>query len=128
MREPSDATDDLAHAVIGAAIDVHRLLGPGFLEAVYEEALCVELEMRRIPFERQRRFNVDYKGRVVGKGRLDLLVGDLLVVELKAVSALTPFHHAKAISYLRATGLELALLVNFQVPILKDGIQRVVCT
>ena len=82
-REPDASTDALAHAVIGAAIEVHRHLGPGFLEEVYEEALCLELRLRQIPFERQKLVRIDYKGEYVGEGRLDLLVGDRLVVELK---------------------------------------------
>ena len=93
---------------------------------VYEEALCVELRLRQIAFERQKPVKVEYKGEYVGKGRLDLLVGDRLVVELKAVKAVPPIDHARVISYLKATGRQLALIVNFHVPILKDGIQRVV--
>ena len=126
MREPDAETDELAHAVIGAAIEVHRHLGPGFLESVYEEALCVELRLRQIAFERQKRVKVEYKGEYVGEGWLDLLVGNRLVVELKAVKAFAPIDHAKVISYLKATGRQLALLVNFHVPVLRDGIQRIV--
>ena len=125
-REPEAATDELAHAVIGAAIEVHRHLGPGFLEDVYEEALCVELRLRQIAFERQKPVKVEYKGEYVGEGRLDLLVGDRLVVELKEVKAVAPIDHARVISCLKATGRHLALLVNFHVPVLKDGIQRIV--
>ena len=125
-REPEAATDVLAHSVIGAAIEVHRHLGPGFLEDVYEEALCIELRLRQIAFERQKPVKVEYKGEYVGEGRLDLLVGDRLVVELKAVKAVAPIDHAKVISYLKATGRQLALLVNFHVPVLKDGIQRII--
>src|SRR5512134_2947555 len=99
LDEPGAKLDQLAHAVIGAAIEVHRLLGPGYVEAVYEEALCVELRLRGIPFMRQVTVPVDYKGHPVGEGRLDLLVGDLLVVELKAVEALAPVHSAQVISY-----------------------------
>lgn len=125
-REPDASTDALAHAVIGAALEVHRHLGPGFLEEVYEEALCLELRLRQIPFERQKRVRVDYKGDYVGEGRLDLLVGDRLVVELKAVKAFAPIDKAKLLSYLKASGRHLALLINFHVPLLRDGIQRVV--
>ena len=126
LREPHTSTDALAHAVLGAALEVHRVLGPGFLEEVYEEALCVELWLREIPFEPQKRVKVDYKGELVGEGRIDLLVGDQLVVELKAVKAFAPIDRAKVISYLRATRRHLALLINFHVPVLKDGIQRIV--
>ena len=125
-REPDASTDALAHAVIGAALEVHRHLGPGFLEEVYEEALCLELRLRQIPFERQELVRIDYKGDYVGEGRLDLLVGDRLVVELKAVKAFAPIDKAKLISYLKASGRHLALLINFNVPLLRDGIQRVV--
>jgi GxxExxY protein len=125
-REPDRETDALAHAVIGAAIEVHRHLGPGFLESVYEEALCVELRLRKIPFERQRPTKVEYKGTYVGEGRLDLLVDDRLIVELKAVRDVTPTHKAIVISYLKATERTLALLINFKVTRLKDGVQRVV--
>ena len=112
--------------VIGAALEVHRLLGPGFLEHVYEEALCVELGLRGIPFARQPAIAVKYKGKLVGEGKLDLLVGDGLIVELKAVDALAPVHIAQVISYLRITGLKLALLINFNVSNLRLGIKRVI--
>lgn len=125
-QEPDTSIDALAHAVIGAALEVHCCLGPGFLEDVYEQALCVELRLRGIPFERQKRVLVDYKGELVGEGRIDLLVGDQLVVELKAVKAFAPIDRAKVLSYLKATRRRLALLINFHVPLLKDGIQRVV--
>ena len=122
---PGVEVDRLARAVLGAAIEVHRLLGPGYLESVYEEALVIEFRLRAIPFERQVPFALDYKGNPVGEGRLDFLVGGVLVVEIKAVDALAPIHTAQALSYLKATGLHLALLINFNVPVLKDGIKRV---
>ncbi|MGA3162972.1 MAG: GxxExxY protein [Verrucomicrobiota bacterium] len=128
LIEPSARTDELARDVIGAAIEVHRHLGPGFLESVYEEALCVEMADRRIPFERQKEIGVLYKGRTIGRHKIDLLVGQLLVVELKTVEALAEIHNAQVISYLKATGLSLGLLINFNVSILKNGIQRVVYT
>lgn len=128
LHEPDARTDALARVVIGAAIEVHRHLGPGFLENVYEEALCVELRLRKVPFERQRPAKVEYKGVYVGEGRLDLLVDDRLIVELKAVREVAPIHKAVVVSYLKATGRTLALLINFKVPRLKDGIQRVVLT
>lgn len=126
MVEPNKRVDHLAREVIGAAIEVHRHLGPGFLEGVYEEALVIELALRGIPFERQRPIPVGYKGQNVGEGRVDLLVGTELLVELKAVETLAPIHKAQVISYLKATGLHLGLLINFNVPILRAGIQRVV--
>jgi GxxExxY protein len=124
--EPSRELDDLARAVIGAAIEVHRHLGPGYLEEVYEEALCIELEQRRITYSRQHPVAVAYKGHQVGESRLDLLVGGVLVVELKAVDALAPIHTAQVMSYLKATGCRLGLLINFNVPMLKSGIKRIV--
>src|SRR5205085_7050678 len=122
-REPSAGVDKLANAVIGAAIEVHRLLGPGYLESVYEEALCVELGLCNIPFTRQYPIAVSYKGCMVGEGRLDVLVDEKLIVELKAVDAIINVHYAQVISYLRTTGLELGLLINFNVPVLKAGIR-----
>lgn len=128
MREPDRQLDDLARVVVDAAIEVHRELGPGFVESVYEEALAVELRMRAIGFERQRSVSVSYKGHPVGEGRVDLLVGRALIVELKAVEKLLPVHKAQVISYLKASGSTLALLINFNERLLKDGIQRVVLT
>ncbi len=126
MNELREDIEDLAYAVIGAAIEVHRLLGPGFLESVYEGALCVELQQRRIPFVRQPVVAVTYKGQRVGEGRIDLLVGNALIVELKAVEKLTPIHSAQVISYLKMTNQKLGLLINFNVPILKEGIKRII--
>ena len=126
MREPQPDFNSLTHEVIGAAIEVHRELGPGFLESIYEEALCAELRLRSIEHERQSLVKVAYKGHAIGDLRLDLLVRRKLVVELKAVEALLPVHSAQVIAYLRATGLHLGLLINFNVPALKDGVRRIV--
>jgi len=126
--EPDKRTDEMAHAVIGAAIEVHRQLGPGFLESVYEEALCVELTDREIFSERQKEIGVLYKERPIGKHRIDLPVGQSLIVELKTVEALAEIHKAQVISYLKATRLSLGLLINFNVPILRNGIQRLIYT
>ena len=120
--------DELARKVIGAAIEVHRTLGPGYLESVYEEALCIEIADQNIPFERQFKMAIEYKGRKIGEGRLDLLVGKILPVELKAVDSLGSIHQAQLISYLKMTHLQLGLLINFNVPILKQGMKRVICT
>lgn len=117
--------EEMANRVIGAAIEIHRHLGPGFLESVYEEATAIELSLREIPFTRQSAFSVEYKGHAVGASRLDLLVGECFPVELKAVEALAPIHTAQALSYLKATKLRLAPLINFNVSVLKDGIKRV---
>lgn len=117
--------EEASNKVIGAAIEVHRHLGPGYLESVYEEALAVELTLRGVPFARQVVFGLDYKGHIVGEGRLDFLVDSCLVVELKAIEAFAPIHTAKCISYLKANQRRLALLINFNVSVLKDGIKRV---
>lgn len=124
--EPGSVVDQIAHLVIGAAIEVHRVLGPGFLERAYEEAMAVELQLRGLTCERQVAVALEYKGRPVGTQRLDLLVGGSLIVELKAVEALLPIHSAQVLSYLRASGMPLALLINFNVPVLKQGIKRLV--
>jgi GxxExxY protein len=122
----SPEVEELAFDLIGAAIAVHRELGPGYLEMVYENALCVELGIRKIPYSRQHPISLNYKGHNVGEGRLDILVDNCLVVELKAVESLSPIHKAQVISYLKVTGCELGLLINFNVMVLKDGIQRVI--
>lgn len=124
--EPSEEVDKLAYRVIGAAIEVHRVLGPGFLESVYQQALGVELHLRQIPFMPQAMVAVNYKGASVGEGKLDFLVGNSLIVELKAVENLAPIHSAQVISYLKMTGHQIGLLINFNVPILKQGIKRIV--
>lgn len=125
-REPDAETDEIARAVIGAALEVHRHLGPGFLENIYESALVSELQSRRIPFERQKAVRLLYKNQPVGLHRLDLLVADRVIVELKAVEAMAPIHFAQMVSYLAATGLPLGLLLNFHVPMLRHGIHRIV--
>ena len=125
-REPPDQLDAQAHTTIGAASEVHRILGPGFLEQHYEEALCAELKLRGMCFERQKPIGVNYKGQTIGESRLDLLVAGELIVELKTVDVLAPIHTAQLISYLKMTGKQLGLLINFNVPVLKDGIKRIV--
>ena len=125
-REPSQEVDQLAYAVIGAAIEVHRVLGPGFLESVYHQALKLEFQMRGIPHKSKHPVAVNYKGHQVGEGELDFLVGDILVVELKAVEKLAPINEAQVISYLKMTEHPLGLLINFNVPILKEGIRRII--
>jgi GxxExxY protein len=131
MREPSSKVDQLARDVIGAAIEVHRHLGPGYLESVYQSALAVEFRLRGITFSREHPLELTYKGVDVGQSRLDFLVGadaHRLLVELKTVEMLAPIHHAQVISYLKATQIELGLLINFNVRLLKDGIERVILT
>jgi GxxExxY protein len=125
-HEPDAKLDELAHAVIGAAIEVHREFGPGLTENLYENSLCVELRLRGIPFVKQAPVVISYKGEIVGEFRVDLIVGGRLVVELKAIERFAPIHQAIAITYMKVTRCRLALLLNFNVPILKEGIKRVV--
>ena len=124
--EPDPELDALAHSVIGAAIEVHRRLGPGLDECLYESALCVEFRLRGIDFARQVIVPVLYKGEVIGEKRIDLVVGRRLIVELKAVESLMPLHKAQLQTYLRIMNLKLGLLINFNSIILKDGLKRVI--
>jgi GxxExxY protein len=126
--EPGAELDRLAHGAIGAAIEVHRILGPGLLESVYEEALCIELGLVGIPFARQVRMSVEYKRQSVGEARLDLLVGGRLILELKTADGIAPIHVAQLLSYLKVTRLRLGLIINFNVAELRHGIKRVVHT
>lgn len=113
--------------VIGAAIEVHKALGPGLLESAYEECLCRELELRRIPYERQKALPVEYKGAKLDCGyRLDIVVEEALIIELKACEELKPIHEAQLLTYLKLTGIKVGLLINFNVPVLKEGIKRLV--
>jgi GxxExxY protein len=128
FRALSPEINSLATKTIGAAIAVHRELGPGFLEAAYEEALTLELGANGIHFERQFPIPVSYRDVQIAEYRLELVVGNLLIVELKAVEQLRPVHRAQVLSYLRAGGFDLGLLMNFNVPVLRDGIQRVIWT
>ncbi len=117
--------NDITRLVIGSAIEVHRVLGPGLLESAYEECLSRELSVRSVPFERQRPLPVEYKGLRLECGyRIDLLVADAVVVELKAIDALQPVHEAQLLTYLRLGGWKVGLLINFNVPVLRDGIRR----
>lgn len=116
--------DALTDGVLGSAIEVHRTLGPGLLEKVYETALCHELDLRGIPFERQRPIAVRYKAIDIPGQRLDLVVGSAVVVELKAADAVSDTHLAQLVSYLRSGGFPAGLLINFNVPALKSGIYR----
>jgi len=115
----------LTEEIIGAAIEVHRAIGPGLLESAYQECLCVELGLRNLRFVSQLELPVEYKGLRVDAGyRLDLVVADSVVVELKAVERLLPLHEAQLLTYLRLGGYPIGLLLNFNVPVLKDGIRR----
>ena len=116
---------ELTEKIIGAAIEVHRRLGPGFIESIYENALVIELRERGLTVEQQREVAVKYGGIEVGKHRLDLLVGDTIVVELKAVKDLEDIHFAVVKSYLRALEKHHGLLLNFSKPTLQ--VNRVIC-
>ncbi len=105
--------EETSYAIVGAALEVHRALGPGFLELVYEKALAHELVLRKIPFERQFPLRVKYKDADVGKYRVDFIVDQKIVLEIKGISALSPAHTSQAYHYLAATGLRLAILLNF---------------
>ena len=129
MRVASPLSPDAEramHATIGCAIAVHRALGPGFLESVYQKAMCIEFTERRVAFEWERPIDVTYRGFAISGQRVDLIVEGLIVVELKAVVRFEEIHRAQVISYLRTTGLRGGLLVNFRVRVLKDGLQRIV--
>ena len=104
---------ELSFRIVGAAMEVHRILGPGFLEAVYQSALAHELTLRQIPFVQYYRLPVTYKDKSVGEYEADFVVAGEIILELKAVSVLHPKHEAQAINYLTATGLKLAILLNF---------------
>jgi GxxExxY protein len=119
--------DELTYDLNGAAIEVHRALGPGLLESAYEAAFCYELTSRKIPFVRQKDVPVVYKGIKIDCGyRIDVLADDRVIVELKAVEKLLPVHEAQLLTYLKLSHLSLGLLINFNVPVLKDGIRRLV--
>jgi GxxExxY protein len=123
----NERADYYSHQVIGAAMDVHRILGPGLLESAYEECLCRELFLRGIPFQRQVVLPLEYKGiHIECAYRIDILVDDCLIVEIKATSRLEPVHESQLLTYLRLKKIWLGLLINFNVPVLKDGLRRLV--
>ncbi len=122
----SDEDEALGRRVIGAAIEVHRHLGPGFIESVYKRAMMHEMKISGLFAESEKEILVPYKDIEIPGQRVDLLVGGRVIVELKAVEVVAPIHHAKLLSYLKATRLRLGLLINFHVPVLRDGIQRLV--
>ena len=120
-----ERTEKAAHAVVNAAIQVHRTLGPGLLECVYEACLCHELAKQGIPYQSQVTMPIIYDGVKLDAGlRLDLLVDDRVVVELKTVEKTLPIHEAQLLTYLKLSGKRLGLLVNFNVPLIRDGISR----
>jgi GxxExxY protein len=118
--------NEVSSAVIGAAIEVHKVLGPGLLESAYETCLAHEMRLRKIAFEQQKPLPLTYKGEKLDCGyRLDFLVSNLIVVELKAINAFEPIHNAQMITYLKLTGCKLGLLLNFHSPTMKQGIKRI---
>ncbi len=128
MNEPiPESTETVAAAVIGAAFQVHRTLGPGLLESVYETCLCHELSKRSIAYQRQIALPVVYDDLQLDSGlRLDLLVDDSVILELKAVESMNPLYDAQLLTYLKLAGKRLGLLINFNAPLLKDGLKRIV--
>ncbi|MDQ3908238.1 MAG: GxxExxY protein [Acidobacteriota bacterium] len=121
----SSDVNRVTEMITGASMEVHRTLGPGLLESAYQQCLCRELEIRRIPFERERPLPLEYEGVHCECGyRLDLLVAGKVVVEVKSVEALAPIHEAQLLTYLRLGGWNVGLLINFNVPLLKDGVRR----
>ncbi len=121
--------NQLTEQIIGAAIEVHRAFGPGLLESVYQDCMAVELKLRDLPFEPQKPVTLAYKGYPVGTElKIDFLVADLVVVELKSVATLLPVHEAQLLTYLKLTKCPAGLLINFNVPILKRGIKRMLNT
>jgi len=125
MTEYKDI-NDLSAAVIKAATEVHQIIGPGMIESVYQECLSHELELRGIPFERQKKLPIDYKDTKLDSGfRLDFVVADRLIIDLRSENGLQPADEARLMTHLILTGTEAGLLINFNVPILKDGIKEV---
>ena len=123
--EESEELDPLTGAVIGAAIEVHRILGPGLLESVYQKAMGRELELRGTPFEPQAKVPIEYKGAEIGEDlKMDVVVDGRVVLELKSVERLDPIHEAQLLTYLRLSRIHVGLLINFNVRVLKDGIRR----
>ena len=116
--------DRLSYRIIGAAIEVHKQLGPGLLESVYEKALCAEFQLRSIRFERQKRIDIIYKGDHVGYYIADLVVENRAIVEVKSVEMLEDVHTAQLLTYLKLTGLSAGLLLNFNEATLSKGIKR----
>ncbi len=116
--------DPLTGQIISSAIEVHRILGPGLLESIYEEALCYEFSLNNIPFDRQKEVNVIYKDKVIKGQRLDLIVNKEVVVEIKSVRKLEDIFTAQVLSYLKSTGIKRALLINFGESKLVDGVKR----
>ena len=119
-------TELVIQRTIGCAIEVHRQLGPGYLESIYSQALEIELQSRGLAFERERAIVVDYKGHRIAGQRVDFIVEGRLIVEIKSVARLDPVFQARLISYLRTSGIRAGLLINFNSMLLKEGLKRIV--
>ena len=120
-----ERVNELSRVAVDAALQVHRELGPGLLESVYEVCLCEEIRSRGIPVERQARLPIHYRGKALDADlRLDLLVEGALIIELKSIETILPIHEAQLLTYLKLTGCRLGLLINFNVPLIKEGIRR----
>lgn len=117
---------DITEKVISAAIEVHRELGPGYLESIYEQALAKEFDSRKIKYERKKEIGIFYKDEQVGKHRLDFIVEGKVVLEIKSVERFDEVHRAQVISYCKASDLKVGLLINFNMAVLKKGIKRIV--
>ncbi|OVE74016.1 hypothetical protein BVX93_00585 [bacterium B13(2017)] len=126
MRKDFLNMNKITEKIIGCAIEVHRHLGPGLLESIYENALCYEFDLNKIKYVRQMNTPIKYKNKNIGEHRLDLIVEDKVIVELKAVNNHAPLFEAQLLSYLKMSNKKLGLLINFNVILLKDGIKRII--
>ena len=126
MLEFPEQRDPLTEKIIGCAIEVHRQLGPGLLKSTYEAALCVELELAGLKYQRQAVYPISYKDRLIGEHRIDLIVESAVILEIKSVERYDPIFEAQTLTYLKITGLRRGLLINFNSRLLKEGIKRFV--
>jgi GxxExxY protein len=121
-----DELEELVHRVIGCCLEVHRALGPGLLESIYSRAVCIELGQAAISYEREKVIPVMYRNQLLCSQRLDIVVANQIVVEIKSVERIIPVHIAQTLTYLRVSKLPIALLMNFNVAVLPDGLRRIV--
>jgi GxxExxY protein len=126
QRHKGTEINAISQRIIGCAIEVHRVLGPGLLEQIYESAMCLEFDDVGMPYERQSRAPAYYKGRLLGEYRIDLVVEDSVLVEIKSVERMNPVFEAQMLTYLRLTGKPLGLVLNFNSRLLKEGIKRLI--
>jgi len=118
--------EDIGYRVIGCGLTVHKILGPGFKEMIYQRAFCLELDAQALKFECEKKILVPYKDHLIDGHRLDLIIEGVVIVELKAIPRVTDLHRKQVLSYLKATGLRLGYVMNFNAEVLKDGTKRVV--